>query len=99
MTWESITGLLIIARFLCVRLLNILPLRGHERSDPSCDLQGSAIDSNSNYVKCNLLKLLTIVAENGPSGHDTVLNALDHVKVRYANKSTFNAYSRCCRTA
>lgn len=43
--------------------------------------QGSAIDSSSNYVRCNLLKLLTIVAESGPSGFETVTNALDHVKV------------------
>lgn len=44
--------------------------------------QGSAIDSSSNYVRCNLLKLLTIVAESGPSGFESVTNALDHVKVR-----------------
>lgn len=43
--------------------------------------QGSAIDSSSNYVRCNLLKLLTIVAESGPSGFESVTNALDHVKV------------------
>ncbi|CAN0079976.1 unnamed protein product, partial [Hapterophycus canaliculatus] len=41
----------------------------------------SAIDSSSNYVRCNLLKLLTIMAESGPSGFETVMNALDHVKV------------------
>lgn len=45
-------------------------------------VQRSAIDSCSNYVRCNLLKLLTIVTESGPSGFETVTNALDHVKVR-----------------
>ncbi|CAN0249613.1 unnamed protein product, partial [Ectocarpus fasciculatus] len=44
-------------------------------------LARSAIDSCSNYVRCNLLKLLTIVTESGPSGFETVTNALDHVKV------------------
>ncbi len=46
--------------------------------------QRSAIDSSSNYVQCNLLKLLTIVAESEPSGLEAVINALDHVKVRYS---------------
>lgn len=46
----------------------------------SC-VQASAIDSSSNYVRCSLLKLLTIVAESGPGGFETVTNALDHVKV------------------
>eukprot|EP00903_Cladosiphon_okamuranus_P008076 g7790.t1 len=44
-------------------------------------LAGSAMDSSDNYVKCNLLKLLTIVTESGPSGFESVTNALDHVKV------------------
>lgn len=55
-------------------------------------VQRSAIDSCSNYVRCNLLKLLTIVTESGPSGFETVTNALDHVKVR---KPAGAAIERC----
>lgn len=44
-------------------------------------LAGSAMDSSSVYVKCNLLKLLTIMAESGASGFESVLNALDYQKV------------------
>ncbi|CAM9427813.1 unnamed protein product, partial [Sphacelaria rigidula] len=44
-------------------------------------LAGSAIDSSSSYVKSNLLKLLTIMAESGSSGFESVMNALDYQKV------------------
>lgn len=39
------------------------------------------MDSSSNYVRGSLLKLLTIVVGGGQNGFDTVMNALDHVKV------------------
>lgn len=40
------------------------------------------MDSTSSYVKCNLLKLLTIVSESG--GYESVMNALDYQKVSVA---------------
>lgn len=40
------------------------------------------MDSTSSYVRSNLLKLLTILAESGESGFESVMNALDYQKVR-----------------
>lgn len=41
-------------------------------------------------MRCSLLKLLTILAESGPGGFDTVTNALDHVKVKVAGDERIN---------
>lgn len=48
---------------------------------PPSAIKRSTIDSSSYFVRRSLLRMLsTIVTDCGPSGSETVLNALDHVK-------------------
>lgn len=40
------------------------------------------MDSTNTYVRNTLVKLLTIMTESGQSGFESIMNALDHQKVR-----------------
>lgn len=53
------------------------------------------MDSTSEYVRCSLLKVLTVMVEIGKDGLKVVLNALDVVKVRRADNSSRSCTS--CR--